>query len=208
MRDKVKQGYEKGDYVGDYRKNREIQAEEQDYFQTLFEKINGKKILDLGCGTGIPFDKFLSREGYELTGVDIAEKHVRKAKENVPDSEFIQGDFFNQKFEENSFDAIVSFYAIFHIPREEHEELLNQIRYWVKDDGAILITMGSSEMDDFEGEIGGEDMLWSSYSAEKNKEIVEKSGFNILEAYIEDWREESHLWILAEPISNKKGDQD
>ena len=42
-------------------------------------------------------------------------------------------------------------------------------------------------------------MLWSSYSAQKNVEIAEKAGFNVLESYQEDWREETHLWILAEP---------
>lgn len=197
MRDKVKEGYEEGDYESDYRKNREIRPEEKEFFQSLSNLTSGNKVLDLGCGIGMPFDKFLSENGWKLTGIDIAENHVEKARQNIPSAEFKQGDFFDLEFDQGEFDAIVSFYAIFHIPREEHSKLLNKMKDWIKEDGAILITMGAEKMDMMEGDIGGEEMLWSSYSAKKNKELVEEAGFNIVESYQEGWREETHLWILA-----------
>ena len=199
MKDKVRQGYEQGDYESDYRQGRDIRDEETEFFEKLSEKIGGSKILDLGCGTGVPFDAYLVENGYDVTGVDIAQKHVEQARENFSDADFIREDFFELDIESDSFDAIVSFYAIFHIPREDHLELLQKMRNWVKEDGAILITMGAGEMDMHQGDIGGEEMLWSSYSAQKNVEIAEKAGFNVLESYQEDWREETHLWILAEP---------
>ncbi|MFB6158210.1 MAG: class I SAM-dependent methyltransferase [Candidatus Nanohalobium sp.] len=199
MRNKVKKGYEEGDYESDYREGRDVRPEEKDFFDSLSDLTGGDKLLDLGCGTGVPFDRYLSEKGWKVTGFDIAETHVEKARENVPSGEFRQGDFFQLDFEEGSFDAVVSFYAIFHIPRKQHSKLLDKISRWVKQDGAILITMGAEKMDMMEGDIGGEKMLWSSYSAEKNKEIVKEAGFNIVSSYEEDWREETHLWILAKP---------
>lgn len=198
MRDKVKEGYEKGDYEGAYREDRDLREEEIELFQRIFDGIPKKgKFLDLGCGTGLPFDRYIMENGYSVIGVDITEKHINSARENVPEGRFIQGDFFNQDFEQNSFNVIVSFYAIFHIPREEHRKLFEKIRYWLKEDGFILVTMGAEEMDRHEGDIEGAEMLWSSYSPNRSKEIIEESGFNILESYHEDWREEQHLWILA-----------
>ncbi|MBC5793179.1 MAG: class I SAM-dependent methyltransferase [Nanohaloarchaea archaeon] len=199
MRDTVKKGYEEGDYEGEYRENREIVEKEKQLFKKLSDNIKGDKVLDLGCGTGVPFDRYLVDEGFDLTGIDISEKHIRKARENIPEAKFLQGDFFDQDFGENSFDAVVSFYAIFHIPREEHQKLFEEVRPWLKDDGALLVTMGAEEMEQHKEEIGGGELVWSSYSREKNKELIEKAGFNILETYVEDWREETHLWILAEP---------
>jgi len=117
---------------------------------------------------------------------------------NLPQADFFQGDFLEQDFEENSFDAIVSFYAIFHIPRDKQIKLFRKIRKWVKNDGAILVTLGNFDKENLEGEIGGAEMNWSSYPAEKNVELVEESGFKIIETYIESWRDESHLWVLAE----------
>ncbi|WEL23374.1 class I SAM-dependent methyltransferase [Candidatus Nanohalovita haloferacivicina] len=201
MRDKVKEGYDKGDYEGDYREGREVREKERELMESLFDGIPSEsKILDLGCGTGLPFDRFLVEKDHQVTGVDISEKHVEMARENVPEADFLQGDFFENDFGENSFDAVVSFYAIFHIPREEHFDLFKKIREWISDEGAILITLGPDEMDDFEGEIGGQEMVWSSYSAEKNVELLEKAGFEIITTYTEDYREETHFWVLAEPV--------
>lgn len=198
MREEVKQGYEDADYEGEYREGRELQEKEKQLLNQVFESISGTKILDLGCGFGLPFDRDIVEKGFDVKGVDIAEKHVKQARDNVPEAEFIQGDFFDQDFDENSFDAIVSFYAIFHIPREEHRELFEKMHEWLKEDGVILVTMGPDEMDQHKGEIGGEEMIWSSYSQEENVELVEETGFNVLETYVEDWREETHQWILAE----------
>lgn len=200
MRDKVKEGYEKGDYEGDYREGRQVREKERELLGQLFDSISDKgSVLDLGCGTGLPFDRFLSDKGFDVTGVDISEKHVEMARENVPEAAFVAGDFFERDFDENSFDAVVSFYAIFHIPREEHFELFQEIRNWVKEDGAILITLGPEEMDNHKGEIGGQEMLWSSYSTEKNVEMLEDAGFDIITTYTEDYRDETHFWVLAKP---------
>ena len=199
MREEVKEGYEKADYEGDYREDRQLQDKEKQLFQEVFSRMPEEgKVLDLGCGYGLPFDRYIVDHGYNVTGVDIAEKHVKGARERVPEAKFIQGDFFDQDFEINSFDAIVSFYAIFHIPREEHAEFFEKMNNWVKEDGVILVTMGPGEKDNHKGEIGGEEMVWSSYSQEKNVELIEEAGFKVLETYIEDWREETHQWILAE----------
>lgn len=200
MREDVKQGYEEGDYESDYRDSREVREKEKELLQAFFDRIDeGSRVLDLGCGTGLPFDRYLVEHGFDVLGVDIAEKHVEEARENVPEAEFLQGDFFENSFEESSFDAVVSFYAIFHIPREEHHRLFEKIREWVNDAGAVLLTLGAEEMDMHEGEIGGEEMLWSSYSPEKNLELLEDAGFQVIQTYTEDYREETHFWVLAEP---------
>lgn len=202
MRDKVKEGYEKGDYEGEYREEREIREKEKELFEKLFNRISGKNILDLGCGTGEPFDRFLADQGYKITGIDISEKHVERARENVPEGEFAEDTFLEAEFENREFDGIVSFYAIFHIPREEQKKVLENIYSWLKDDGAILITLGAEEMETYEENIGGGELAWSSYTSDKNVKMVENSGFEIIETYIEDWRDESHLWILAKKESS------
>lgn len=200
MREKVRKGYEQGDYESDYREAREVREKEKDLIEGLLDEIQGEKVLDLGCGIGVPFDRYLVGKDLDLVGLDISEKHIEMARENVPEAEFFVGDFFDQDFGKDSFDAIVSFYAIFHIPREEHQRLFRKIRHWLKDDGAALITLGPEEMDEHRGEIGGEEMLWSSYSPEKNLEILEEAGFEILETYTEDYRDETHFWVLIKPL--------
>jgi len=200
MKDKVREGYEAGDYEGEFRNDREVRESEKKLFQNLFSRIpESGKVLDLGCGTGEPFDRYLVKNGYDVTGVDLVEKHVHAARERVPDAEFLQGDFFDVDPEEQKFDAVVSFYAVFHLPREKHKNLFEHMNSLLKEEGMLLITVGGDEMDRFVNEDwSGSEMVWSSYSQEKSKELVEESGFNIVETYEEESEEEHHLWILAE----------
>jgi SAM-dependent methyltransferase len=200
MRETVRHGYEAGDYEGEYRNDREIRDYEEDLFEKLFSRIpESGKILDLGCGTGEPFDRFMVEKGFDVKGVDLVEKHVYAAREHVPEAEFTQGDFFDVDPEEETFDAVVSFYAVFHLPREKHEELFEHIHGLVRDGGSILVTVGGDEMDEYtEEDWSGSEMVWSSYSQEKSLEIIEDAGFEVVETYEEDSEDEHHLWVLAD----------
>lgn len=198
MRDRVKEGYEEGEYTEEFRESREIREKELNLLNRVLEESSeDSRILDLGCGNGLPFDRFFVDQSCDLVGVDIAKNHVEEARKMVPEAEFIQGDFFEQNFDDNSFSAVVSFYAIFHIPREEHEELFNMINDWLEENGVMLVTVGAGEMDQHSSDFAGSEMVWSSYSQEKNLEIIKKSGFEILGTYEEKSEDEHHLWVLA-----------
>ena len=197
MREVVKKGYDEGDYAGHYRMDENLDAEDKKYFSKMMKLIPEKsKILDLGCGVGMPHDLFLVKQGYDITGVDLSKKHIDSAKKNVPSAAYFCGDFFEIDFPEKSFDAIISLYAIFHIPREEHEKLLNRINKLLKKNGIILITLGAREMKMDVDDFVGSKMAWSSFSVEENKELIKNAGFEILHAEVEITKEK-HLWILA-----------
>jgi cyclopropane fatty-acyl-phospholipid synthase-like methyltransferase len=200
MKDKVRQGYEAGDYEGEYRNDREIREFEEQLFEKLFDRIHeDSRILDLGCGTGEPFDRFMVDKGFDVKGVDLVEKHIYAAREHVPEAEFTQGDFFDVDSEIEKFEAVVSLYAVFHLPREKHEKFFEHVHGLLKEDGAILVTVGGEEMDEYtEEDWSGSEMVWSSYSQERSLKIIEDAGFEVAETYEEDSEDEHHLWVLAE----------
>jgi cyclopropane fatty-acyl-phospholipid synthase-like methyltransferase len=128
------------------------------------------------------------------------EKHIDMAREFVPNATFIQEEITEVDFSAGSFDAVLSLYTIFHIPRQEHRDLMLNIRRILRDDGLMLVTMGTITEDETDvGDFIGSEMAWSSYSMEDNLRLVEDCGF-----VIEYWEEEGengipehHLWILA-----------
>ncbi len=198
MRDVVRDGYEKGHYDITYaRDGKTPENLEKALCDELISRLNpGSKILDLGCGVGLPYDRYFADNGFSVTGVDISEKHIEKARKNVKGARYIVGDFFSEATK-CRYDAIVSFYAIFHIPRTEHRRLLEHMHSLLKKQGLILITLGTDPMKcDYEEDFAGAKMAWSSYGVSKNKKIVQDSGFEMLLA-AEDNRKERHLWILA-----------
>ena len=202
MRKIVENGYNVGDYEGFFRKSRKINSREERFLTKLMEMIPPKgKVLDLGSGVGIPIDKYLVEQGYHLTGIDFSKKHIQQAQKYVPEATFIHQDFTKINFKPKSFDAIISFYAIFHIPRTEHESLFKKIHSLLVDKGVVVLTLGmyDSELDISEF-VGAKQMAWSHFSAQKNKELVQKNDFEIIYEENQIEPDENHLWILAQKI--------
>jgi cyclopropane fatty-acyl-phospholipid synthase-like methyltransferase len=91
----------------------------------------GSSVLDLGCGSGKPADVEISKE-HQVTGVDISQAQINLARQNVPTGHFLHGDAGSAEFPPSSFDAVVSFYTLEHIPREEHKTVLRRIYKWLR----------------------------------------------------------------------------
>jgi SAM-dependent methyltransferase len=201
MRKLVREGYEKIDYVEAYRSNSEPNDMEKNFLNKLIKLIpKHAKILDLGSGTGIPFDKYLVAQGFDMTGIDFSQKQIVLARKNVPEAKYIKDDFSAFDFEKESFHAIVSFYAIFHIPRDEHKILFAKMNKFLKKEGIVLLSLGSSGSEYGEEEDWfGAPMAWSSYDPDTSMELIKESGFNILDSFFEGepGDDEYHFWVIA-----------
>ena len=145
----------------------------------------GSAILDLGCGSGDPADVEMAR-AHAVTGVDISGAQIELARRNVPAGTFIHGDAGSVDFPAGSFDAVVSFYTLEHLPREEHGALLRRIHGWLRPGGWLLL---STEADEAEGVVStwlGVPMYFSSYGPEAVVRLAREAGFGIVEAEIEE----------------------
>jgi len=58
--------------------------------------LDGKKILDFGCGLGA-FCGFLQEKGisYDYTGIDLVESFIKKAAITYPEARFVKGSIFD-----------------------------------------------------------------------------------------------------------------
>ena len=74
----------------------------------------GATILDVGCGSGLPVDKYLVEKGYDVIGIDLSAKQIALARQNVPEASYQVKDMVDLRHGEYQVDAVVSFYAIFH----------------------------------------------------------------------------------------------
>lgn len=156
-------------------------------------------ILDLGCGAGVGVDDILLKAGHHVIGIDISSEQIKLARKMCPRGEFRVGDIQDLQVGEYQVNAVVSFYTIFHVPREKQGELLKKAASFLPMGGMLLITMGDRE---FEGEhiLYGESMWSSQWGTAKNKELVEQAGFLILQDKIETSGGERHQVILAEKM--------
>jgi cyclopropane fatty-acyl-phospholipid synthase-like methyltransferase len=193
--DFVRQGFNRIAKEYDVTRN---QTENNVYLDKLNSLLTpNSRILDIGCGAGLPIDRYFVDKGHALTGIDISEKMIELAQSHVPEADYKVEDMSDLQMGEYQVDAVVSFYAIFHILRETHQELFHAINSLLPHGGYLLITMASSEWEGIEENFHGTEMFWSHYGTKKNRELVEGAGFEILLDTIDGVGGEHHQVILA-----------
>lgn len=195
MEEVVRQGYEQGDYSGYAQRELPVlDAIMMDIFLGYVRE--GGALLDLGCAYGIPYDNVLAARGYRVTGIDLVERHIEEARNNVPCATYIVGDYTKHMFD-GRFDGIVSFYSIFNVPREEHGRLFRRMNSLLVADGPMLITLGAADMERSVTDFIGSKMAWSSYSADMNRKLVEDAGFRIVMEVNDKRGTNHHQWIMG-----------
>src|SRR5690242_4316804 len=108
------------------------------YLNRLLELLTpAAAVLELGCGAGIPVTRALA-ETCRVTGVDISEAQIELARQHVPGATLIHADKTQLDFPPASFDAVVAFYSLIHIPREEQAGLLGRMARWLRPGGLLF----------------------------------------------------------------------
>ena len=157
----------------------------KDVLNTIYNIVHKRekaKILDIGFGTGI-LTKKLYDDGYEIYGIDFSQKMIEIAKEKMPLASLIKYDFSKglpEEIKDNSFDYIISTYAMHHLEDEEKNEFIEKLENYLNKGGKIII-----------GDI-----------AFKTRELLEKCKAN----YNEYWDDEEIYFVfeeLKESLYNK-----
>jgi 2-polyprenyl-3-methyl-5-hydroxy-6-metoxy-1,4-benzoquinol methylase len=161
-------------------------------------------VLDLGCGAGVPVTRWLTGRGFAVTGVDVSARQLELARSNVPTATFIKADMIELSLAPETFDAVVAFHSIIHVPRTDHPSLLANIHRWLKPGGVFLATM---TVTDYEGrdenwEGWGAPMAWSHYDRDANVTMLRQAGFELRYAEPRTGggtgnEDETWLWVLA-----------
>jgi SAM-dependent methyltransferase len=138
------------------------------------------RVLDLGCGSGLPVARELVARGFNVVGVDGSARQIEMARNTVAGAEFIQADMRKVEFAQATFDAVAAFYSITHVPRAEHPVLLQQIATWLKPSGVFLASLGSRSLHDRREEWLGTQMFFSHYGADENMALLRAAGFIVI----------------------------
>ena len=164
----------------------------------------GSRVLDIGCGCGVPTAATVVGAGHDLTGIDVSTAQVALARANVPGARFVVGNVLDAGFEPASFDAVTAFYSLTHIPRARLPGVLAGVVRWLAPGGWFLANFGVSDCPGWfeEDFLGFGSTSWTnSFDAATNLRLVDDSGLSIevseTAEQVEPWGTERWLWVLA-----------
>jgi len=159
------------------------------------------RVLDAGCGAGVPVTRRLLDRGLTTTGLDLSLAQLKLAQDLVAAASPVQGDLAQLPFPDASFAGVVSYYAIIHVPRADHPPVFAEMRRVLRPGGLALLCVGAADLpEDSDSESWlGAPMYWSHYDAATNRDLIRAAGLEIVEdrTIADPMGHNGHLFVLA-----------
>jgi SAM-dependent methyltransferase len=206
QRELVRRGYDaisrayRGDDGAAYASSDETTATYVGWLEELAAYLpSGAHVLDIGCGAGVPADRWLVDVGFAVTGVDISEVQVERARRLVPEATFVVADVAAaDAFDvpQASVDAVISLYALIHVPLEDQRRLFPRIHRWLQPGGLLLAIVGHERWTGVEPYLGAP-MFWDHADAATYLAWLEADGFAVMWSRFVPEGTGGHTLVLA-----------
>src|SRR5262249_24543212 len=157
--------------------------------------------LDVGCGNGVPATRELASK-HEVTGVDISEEQIARARSNVPGATFMRGDAREVELPVGAFVAIVALYLVDNIAREDYPALFRRLASLLRPGGRVLLSAEPGD-DPWQAYTWlGVPMLINTVPTDELVQLLEEAGLTVtspeLETQLEGGRSIDYAWIVGE----------
>ena len=111
----------------------------------LAEISDGKKILEVACGTGVVFERIVRGNPHgENTGMDLSPDMLRKAKKRLRsvkgNFELKEGDALDLEAEDNTFDIVINNFMVDLMPQEYFDKVAQEFHRVLKPRGILVIS--------------------------------------------------------------------
>jgi SAM-dependent methyltransferase len=104
--------------------------------------LKDRFVLDIGCGYGWVEHNFLERGVTKIVGVEASDRDLETIRKNISNNrlELKVASASCLPFENNSFDTVVSWEVIEHIPRGEEELMFSEVIRVLKPGGVFYLS--------------------------------------------------------------------
>ncbi|WP_327394725.1 class I SAM-dependent DNA methyltransferase [Streptomyces phaeochromogenes] len=144
----------------------------------------GSRVLDLGCGTGVPTTRQMTDAGFEVMGIDLSRRMVELAGQYVPGATFHQLDIADLRpggpHDLGRFDAVAAFFSLLMLPRVEIPLALQTVRHLLVPGGLFVLSMVEADVDNYAIPFLGNTIRVSGYVLEDLHKVIEAGGFEIV----------------------------
>ncbi|GGX89730.1 class I SAM-dependent DNA methyltransferase [Streptomyces hiroshimensis] len=140
----------------------------------------GSRVLDVGCGTGLPTALQLADAGHRVVGVDLSAGMLELARENVPGAGFHLADLADLRDGRlGVFDGVTAFFSLLMLPRTEIPHALRMLHGLLRPGGLLALSMVEADVDDYAIPFLGNTIRVSGYLRDELRQVVREAGFEV-----------------------------
>lgn len=162
------------------------------------------RVLDLGCGSGLPTAKQLLDAGVEVVGVDESAVMLDLAERQAPGAEYLHRDL-RDLTGLGEFDAAVAFFSLIMLPKADIPPLLRGLREHLRGPKLLQVAMVLGDFDQFQISFLGVPAQVCAYPPDELRQVVTDAGFEVTElrevaAEAEPNRIEVQIYLRARAV--------
>lgn len=195
-RNAVRRGYDA--LAEDYQQARPDSSRDAELLSELTDRLPANsRVLDAGCGDGRPVSTRLGEHDVDVVSLDFSRSQLNLASERLSTESLVQGDMTSLPFDADSFDAVCAFGSFIHIPKSEHETVLQEFGRVLSADGWLLFTTGCSNWEGRNPDWleSGVAMEWDILGVDETNELLEAVGFAV-----------ENTWVFADELDDGNDD--
>ncbi|NUB43085.1 class I SAM-dependent methyltransferase [Fertoebacter nigrum] len=144
----------------------------------------GRRVLDLGCGTGRPIAQHLVAAGAQVTGVDGAAAMLALFRQHVPQADALLADMRGLQLGRR-FDAVLAFDSFFHLSPADQRPMFATFAAHSVPRAVLLFTSGPRAGEPV-GEVDGAPVYHASLDPDEYRILLAEAGFTVLDFVPED----------------------
>jgi ubiquinone/menaquinone biosynthesis C-methylase UbiE len=156
--------------------------------QWIIDRLSpGARVLDLGCGTGVPSAGMMVESGMDVVGIDVSVEMLKLARRNVPGARFVAMDMLELDSSLGDFDAAVAFFSLLMLRRADIPAVLRRLRAVVRPGGVVALGMVEGDLDYAPIQFLGADMSVTAYPRADLAAMLAAEGLEIREVDVEEF---------------------
>ncbi len=161
--------------------------------KTLFERrwldralshAPGRRVLDLGCGSGRPLAQYLRDRRATVTGVDGAEAMINLFRENLPEATAVNADMRTLDLAQ-AFDFVLAWNSFFHLSPDDQKGMFKVFADHTAPGGILMFTSGPAAGEPI-GEVGGKPIYHASLNPAEYRALLDAANFEEISFVPED----------------------
>ena len=154
----------------------------------------GSRVLDIGCGNGIPITRALMEASHQVTGLDSSSEMLERFRINCPEAPAIYGTVQCCPFPDSTFDAAVAWGVMFHLSPDEQIKAFASVSRVLKPGAPFLFTSGDEDgFDGKEDTMNGVTFRYFSFSVENYRRVLGEQGFTLMSVHADEGRNTYYL---------------